>query len=65
MRPPPPDAGTATVVVRRLSDGAECVIDQSEMDTTRYALVRAVVPSAGTDTLEAELDRRVRRKATP
>jgi len=28
-------------------------------------LVRAVVPSAGTDTLEAELDRRVRRKATP
>ena len=62
MKPPPPDAGTETVRVRRLSDGVECVIEKATMDPMRYALVRAVVPSAGTDTLEVELDRRVRSK---
>jgi len=61
----PPDAETETVTVRRLVDGVECVIEKAAMDPMQYTLVRAVVPSAGTDTLEAELDRRVRRKATP
>ena len=61
----PPDAETETVTVRRLVDGGECVIEKAAMDPMQYTLVRAVVPSAGTDTLEAELDRRVRRKATP
>ena len=66
MRPPPPDAGIETLTVRRLSDGVECVIDATEMDATRFALVTPVLPSAGTPAaMDAELVRRVRTKASP
>lgn len=66
MRPPPPDQGTETLTVRRLSDGVECVIDASEMDALRFALVTPVLPAAGTAAaLDAEMVRRVRTKATP
>jgi hypothetical protein len=54
------------LTVRRLSDGVECVIDASEMDALRFALVTPVLPAAGTAAaLDAEMVRRVRTKATP
>lgn len=47
MRPYHPKHETATINVRRLSDGELCVIEEHLMDTSVYELVKPVVPSAG------------------
>lgn len=49
-----------TIEVRRLSDGALCVIEKGDMDSSLYETVLPVVPSAGKTTLEEQIKKRVR-----
>jgi hypothetical protein len=53
-------AETETIEVRRLSDGATCVIEKGEMDSLLYEPVRPVIPSAGKTTIEEQVKKRVR-----
>ena len=48
-------AETETIEVRRLSDGATCVIEKGEMDSSLYEPVRPVIPSAGKTTIEEQV----------